>query len=121
MSINERLFAAGFLGEFQEAEARLDKATMLRLLETVDITPRQAAFTVEELLRRQLEKGCKCTLQSDLQESNRFIWIAIIIGTMAIVIVLALIAWISVVGWRASGTGWRAGGWSYGEKNSAGG
>ena len=50
MTLNERLFAAGILEQFDTAARRRDRARMISLLLTVDVGQSKAECTVEAIL-----------------------------------------------------------------------
>lgn len=50
MTVNERLFSAGILDQFDAAARRRDRLAMLSLLRRVSLTERQAAETADTIL-----------------------------------------------------------------------
>lgn len=48
MTVNERLFVAGLLDDFDDAVSRRDRAEMIRILESVEVP--DAARTVDTVL-----------------------------------------------------------------------
>jgi hypothetical protein len=50
MTVNERLFSAGLLEAWDEAVRQRDRARMIALLMSVELTAEQAAFTADTAL-----------------------------------------------------------------------
>jgi hypothetical protein len=57
MTVNERLFAAGTLEQFDKAARTADRDTMLRLLVQVDIAEADARKTVDTILLNPARYG----------------------------------------------------------------
>ena len=57
MTVNERLFAAGTLEQFDKAGRTADRDTMLRLLVQVDIAEADARKTVDIILLNPARYG----------------------------------------------------------------
>ena len=95
MTVSERLYEAGLLDEFQNAGRSGDREAMIRLLLSVDITPRQAAWTVDECLKRPNPFGPWKKLPED-HTSQSFITATLLILAAIFVIVLG----VAIAVWR---------------------
>ena len=57
MTLNERLFQAGLISEFDEAALSRDRAQMIAVLERVSLTPREAASVADQVLANPAKFG----------------------------------------------------------------
>jgi len=53
MTVNERLFAAGLLDQFDDAARQRDRHALLAILARVEMTPNQAQQTVDTVLANE--------------------------------------------------------------------
>lgn len=57
MTLNERLFQAGLISEFDEAALSRGRAQMIAVLERVSLTPREAASVADQVLANPAKFG----------------------------------------------------------------
>jgi hypothetical protein len=59
MTVNERLFNAGILAQFDEAARRRDRARLVELLRQVELSQSEAEWSVDTLLAEPAKEGRK--------------------------------------------------------------